>query len=58
MPDVVNTLIRRQQARVTVLETPDRWFGMTYPEDREPVAASIRERVRQGEYPSRLWPAD
>lgn len=56
IPSVIDELIREGRARVQVLPTSDRWFGMTYPEDRDEVAARIRELVARGDYPEELWP--
>jgi hypothetical protein len=55
IPEVVGSLVRERKARVTILPTQDRWFGVTYPEDRPIVQAAILERVRQGIYPADLW---
>ena len=55
LPTIIDQLIRENRARVTVLETRDHWFGVTYKEDKEGVAESIRELVRQGVYPERLF---
>jgi hypothetical protein len=38
-----------------VLETPDRWFGVTYRGDKEHAASRIQELVASGEYPPSLW---
>ena len=55
IPTVVDELIREGLATVRVLETPDRWFGVTYREDKDAVVARIRELVAAGEYPRSLW---
>lgn len=55
LPTIIDQLIRENRAKVTVLETRDHWFGVTYREDKEGVAESIRELVRQGVYPERLF---
>ena len=39
---------------VTVLESADRWFGMTYREDRPRVAEELRKLHEAGVYPARL----
>lgn len=57
LPDIVNRMIAEKRIRVSVLETADRWFGMTYPQDRQAVVDRIRDLVEQGAYPDRLWPA-
>ena len=55
IPTAVDELIRDGRATVRVLETPDRWFGVTYREDKESVVARIQDLVQAGEYPQSLW---
>jgi hypothetical protein len=55
IPSVVNTLIRSGEKRVKVLPTQASWYGVTYREDRALVVEGIRQLVRNGEYPERLW---
>lgn len=55
IPTVVDQLIREGRATIQVLETPDRWFGVTYREDKASVVARIQDLVRTGEYPGSLW---
>ena len=52
MPDA---LIREGKARVRVLSTSERWFGVTYPGDMEAVRAAIAAKKASGEYPVHLW---
>jgi dTDP-glucose pyrophosphorylase len=55
IPSVVNTLIHSRKKQVDVLPTRSAWFGVTYREDRPFVAEGIRQLVRNGEYPEKLW---
>lgn len=55
MPTVVNELIREEAATVRVLRSNSRWFGVTYPEDKQAVMQRIRELIDVGEYPEDLW---
>jgi hypothetical protein len=55
IPTVVNELVAGGHAAVRVLDTPDPWFGMTYREDREMVAARLRAMTAAGAYPDPLW---
>ena len=48
-------MIREGRARVRVLETRDRWFGVTYREDKESVTAAIRGLIEKGVYPEKLF---
>ena len=55
LPRIIDRLVRTGRARVTVLETPDKWFGVTYREDKPAVAAAIKELVADGVYPEKLF---
>ena len=55
IPEVVGALIREGRARVRILPTGERWFGVTYPEDRPAFQAAILELVGAGVYPRDLW---
>lgn len=52
IPTVVDAMIRKQQADCTVLETSSSWFGVTYPQDKPHVVASIQALIAAGEYPA------
>lgn len=55
MSTVMGELLREKAARVRVLPTSDRWFGVTHPADKPAVMASLRAMVERGEYPSPIW---
>ena len=55
IPWVVNCLMEQNQIRVKVLDTPSKWFGVTYAEDRQSVVEKIKQLVTQGEYPEKLF---
>jgi len=55
LPSAVDTMISSKLARVRVLDTPERWFGVTYREDKGYVVSRIQELVANGEYPPSLW---
>jgi len=55
IPLVVNNLIVAGQATCTVLDTPSKWFGVTYAEDRPMVVAKLEALVDAGVYPAQLW---
>jgi NDP-sugar pyrophosphorylase family protein len=54
IPTVVDALIRSGKADCSVLETTSHWFGVTYPDDKRHVVASIRKLIETGEYPADL----
>ncbi|HQC35511.1 MAG TPA: sugar phosphate nucleotidyltransferase [Bacillota bacterium] len=55
IPKVVGELVEERKAKVKILETSDRWFGVTYKEDRPGVAAAMRAKTDEGLYPEALW---
>ncbi len=55
IPSVVNNLVQSGQKRVRILQTTDRWFGVTYQEDRRFVQSSIRKLIQEKVYPENLW---
>ncbi len=55
LPTVVGELVKQDKAEVIVLRTADRWFGVTYKEDKETVVKSIRALIDQGDYPVKLF---
>ena len=55
LPSVVDQMIQSGRATVKVLETKDKWFGVTYKEDKEGVVASIKKLIADGVYPANLW---
>ena len=55
LPFVVDELLKEDKAEVTVLSTKEKWYGVTYKEDKEVVVSAIREKVEKGEYPPCLW---
>lgn len=55
IPLMVDHLIMNKIADVKVLDTPSKWFGVTYPEDRASVVAKLQELTDKGEYPSPLF---
>lgn len=55
LPKVIDKLIKSGKAKVKVLETKDKWFGVTYKEDKEAVVTSIRKLIQDGIYPEKLF---
>lgn len=55
LPSIIDRCIREGRASVRVLETKDRWFGVTYKEDKPAVTASIRKLIDAGIYPEKLF---
>ena len=55
LPMIVGDLINENKAEVTVLSSKDKWFGVTYKEDKEYVVKSFEDLVKQGVYPEKLF---
>ena len=55
LPSVVDSLIKSGKASAKVLESNDRWFGVTYKEDKEQVRREIEKLKKAGVYPRMLW---
>ena len=55
LPSAVDRLITENRADVHVLPTSEKWYGMTYAQDRQTVSDAIGEMVKKGIYPEKLW---
>ncbi len=55
LPLEVGTLLKESKATVQVLTSPDKWFGVTYKEDKPMVESSIAALKENGTYPVELW---
>ncbi|SHM51961.1 Nucleotidyl transferase [Anaerosporobacter mobilis DSM 15930] len=55
LPTVVQHMIEKQKVQVKVLNSDDKWFGVTYKEDKEVVQNEIAKLKKQGVYPTNLW---
>ena len=55
LPEVVSELIQADKASVVVLKSRDKWYGVTYQEDKPIVVNAIRKMKESGLYPQYLW---
>ncbi len=55
LPTVVTNLLVARKATVTVLSSADKWYGITYKEDKPQVVAAIKGLKDSGLYPQELW---
>ena len=55
IPTVVSDLIGEGKADVKVLDNEDKWYGVTYKEDKPGVVAALAELREKGLYPEELW---
>ncbi len=55
LPLVVTELIEENKAKIQVLRSTDKWFGVTYREDKPLVVDAIARKTAEGQYPEKLW---
>ena len=55
LPFVVDELLGEKRATVKVLKSMDKWYGVTYKEDKPVVVAAIQNLKDGGLYPQKLW---
>ena len=55
LPGTVGELLEEKKATVKVLRSEDKWYGVTYAEDKPKVVAALQEMAEQGLYPDGLW---
>ena len=55
IPTAVGTLVAEDKIKVRMLSSTDKWFGVTYKEDKPDVVARIQELKDNGTYPDVLW---
>ena len=55
LPIEVGRLLDEDKCRVRVLEATDKWYGVTYKEDKEIVMDAFRKMKAEGKYPQKLW---
>lgn len=55
VPSVVNAQLQEGSATIAVLDTPDAWHGVTYPEDLPGVKSALKALTDAGTYPEGFW---
>jgi hypothetical protein len=55
LPGLVDTMLKANKVTVRVLRCPDKWYGVTYAEDKPVVVAALAELTQKGFYPNGLW---
>ncbi|MDD6795969.1 MAG: sugar phosphate nucleotidyltransferase [Clostridiaceae bacterium] len=55
IPIIIDGMLKKKEASVKLLETKDKWFGVTYAEDKNSVIESFKELIENGTYNSLLW---
>ena len=55
LPNGASEIVTSGKGTITVFTSQDRWFGMTYPEDKKLVMDEIKAKIDSGYYPEKLW---
>ncbi|MBE6946703.1 MAG: nucleotidyltransferase [Ruminococcaceae bacterium] len=55
LPFAVENLLSEGKATVKVLQSPDKWYGVTYAADKPQVVAALKQKTEEGLYPDGLW---
>ena len=55
LPSVVSDLLAEEKATVTVLTSKDKWYGVTYKEDKPVVVQALQDMKDNGVYPEKVW---
>lgn len=55
LPQIIGEMLEKKEAHVKVLPSHDRWFGVTYKEDKAAVVGAIRGLTEKGVYPGKLY---
>ena len=55
LPTIIGSMVKEGTAEVRVLKSHDKWFGVTYKEDKPYVVESIQRLIQDGVYPGKLF---
>lgn len=55
LPFVVDDLLKEGKISVKVMDTTEKWYGVTYKEDKQVVIDALKHKVSEGIYPENLW---
>ena len=55
LPTIVNGMLHEGKARLKVLSSADKWYGVTYAADKPMVVAALKKLTEDGKYPDGLW---
>lgn len=58
LPNAASEIVTKGLGKIKVFSTPERWFGMTYKEDKEIVHQNLMQKTQEGYYPEKLWEND
>ena len=55
IPDILDIANKEGKAKISVIDTTAKWYGVTYKEDTDSVRNAIKKLVEEGKYPNNLW---
>lgn len=55
LPTIIGELLEEDKLSVRVLRSKDKWFGVTYKEDKDAVVSAVRKLIDEGVYPAKLF---
>ena len=55
IPTSVFKRIEEGKINVKVLDTDEKWYGVTYKEDKKELVNAINKMIEEGKYPKNLW---
>lgn len=55
LPEGASLMVKQSVGRMRFYTTTERWFGMTYQEDRQIVKDELHQKIAEGVYPEKLW---
>ncbi len=55
LPNAAGDMVREKKGTIRVFTSTEKWFGMTYPEDKAAVMEALRAKIKEGYYPGKLW---
>ena len=55
LPAAASDIVKNGEGKIKFFTSTERWFGMTYPEDREIVKKELARKIEEGYYPERIW---
>ena len=55
LPSVVEELLQEKKATVEVMESEEKWYGVTYKEDKDSVVESFKKLIEEGVYKEKLF---
>lgn len=55
LPNGAGEMVQKGLGTIRVLTSHERWFGMTYPEDKAIVCSELKAKIESGYYPEKLW---